>query len=410
MYSSIKEFRMASFRQTLLKDVRVLDASRVLAGPFCGQLLGDLGAEVIKVERPGTGDDTRAWGPPFFGSFSAYYLSCNRNKRSLALDLSQTAGQQLFYELVKRSDIVLENFRPDSADRLGLSPEKLHAVNSRLIVCSISGFGRTGPLREVPGYDFAIQSLSGLMSITGPVEGPPYKVGVAVTDVLTGHYAASAVLACLHARQQSGHGYAIDLALLDCALASQVNVAQAYLSTKTVPKRQGNAHLQIVPYQVFRTADEWLVLAIGNDNQWQRFCQITNRPDLANDARFTTNSLRVQHRQAVIPLLEDLFQERTLSEWEQLLQAHQIPHAPVMNYAQVFAFEQVLERGMKVTISDPEGQPVDLLGSPYQVSQNDREEPTMPPHLGQHTTEILRDTLGIDENQIEAWKANGVVG
>src|SRR5579885_1911801 len=230
-------------RRPPLAGVRVLDASRVLAGPFCGQLLGDLGAEVIKVERPGAGDETRAWGPPFLGPLSAYFLSCNRNKRGITLDLSRPEGLRLFHDLAARSDVVLENFRAASADKLGVSPEKLLAANPRLIVCSISGFGRTGPLRDVPGYDFAVQALSGLMSITGPVEGPPCKVGVAVTDVLTGLYAAVAVLACLQARARSGHGYAIDLALLDCAVAAQVNVVQAYLTSGRVPPRQGNAHL-----------------------------------------------------------------------------------------------------------------------------------------------------------------------
>src|SRR5207249_1957106 len=269
-----------------LEGVRILDLSRVLAGPYCTMLLGDLGAEVIKVERPGAGDDTRAWGPPFAGPLSAYFLSCNRNKRGIALDLGRDEGLRLFHELARRSDVLLENFRAASADRLGVSPAKLLAVNPRLIVCSISGFGRTGPLSDLPGYDFAVQALSGLMSITGPVEGPPCKVGVAVTDVLTGLDAACAVLACLHARARSGHGYAIDLALLDCAVAAQVNVAQAYLTSGTMPARQGNAHLQIVPYQLFPTADTWIVLAVGNDGQWRRFSQAAGRPDLAADPRF----------------------------------------------------------------------------------------------------------------------------
>ena len=254
-----------------LDGVRVLDASRVLAGPFCGQILGDLGAEVIKVERPGSGDETRAWGPPFHNDLSAYFLSCNRNKKGITLDLSRPEGLDVFYQLVERSDILLENFRAASAEKLGVSPEQLHARNPRLIVCSISGFGRTGPWSDWPGYDFAIQGLSGLMSITGPAEGPPSKVGVAVTDVLTGLYAAVGVLACLNSRQKSGHGYVLDLALLDCAVAAQVNVAQAYLTSGQVPPRQGNAHLQIVPYQAFQTADDWLILAVGNDSQFQRF-------------------------------------------------------------------------------------------------------------------------------------------
>src|SRR5712692_2384810 len=299
-----------------LAGVRVLDASRVLAGPFCGQLLGDLGAEVLKLERPASGDETRGWGPPFVGDLSAYFLSCNRNKRAFTLDLGKPEGVAIFHQLIGRCDILLENFKSASADRLGLSPEKLLAVNHRLIVCSISGFGRTGPMRDVPGYDFAIQALSGLMSITGPVEGPPYKVGVAVTDVLTGLYAAVAVLACLHARTHSGHGYAIDLALLDCAVAAQVNVAQAHLTSGQVPPRQGNAHLQIVPYQLFATADGWLVLAVGNDGQWQRFCQSAGRNDLAADARFTTNTLRVQNRNQLVPIVEALMKSRTSQDWQ----------------------------------------------------------------------------------------------
>src|SRR5262249_18382025 len=221
---------MPTDTQAPLSDVRVLDASRVLAGPFCGQILRDLGADVVKVERPGQGDERRAWGPPFAGPLSAYFMSCNRNKRSVALDLAQRQGLEVFYRLVERSDILLENFRAASADKLGVSPQKLHARNPPLIICSISGFGRTGPMRDLPGYDFAIQGLSGLMSVTGPVEGPPYKVGVAVTDVFTGLYAAVAVLACLNARRESGHGYAIDLALLDCAVAAQVNLVQAFLT------------------------------------------------------------------------------------------------------------------------------------------------------------------------------------
>src|SRR5579864_2432587 len=272
-----------------LHGIRVLDASRVLAGPFCGQLLGDLGADVIKLERPGAGDESRGWGPPFAGAFSAYYLSCNRNKRAITLDLAKPEGADIFHSLLDKCDVLLENFRSDSAQKLGLLPDQLLAKHPRLIVCSISGFGRTGPLREAPGYDFAIQAMSGLMGITGPVEGPPCKVGVAVADVLTGLYAAVAVLACLQARHGSGHGYAIDLALLDCALAAQVNLAQAYLTSGQVPPRQGNAHLQIVPYQLFATADGWIVLAVGNDHQWQQFCQAAGETELAANPKFLAN-------------------------------------------------------------------------------------------------------------------------
>ena len=396
--------------QAPLADVRVLDASRVLAGPLCGQLLGDLGAEVIKVERPGAGDDTRAWGPPFAGPLSAYFLSCNRNKRGIALDLGSDEGLRLFHELARRSDVLLENFRAASADRLGVSPAKLLALNPRLIVCSISGFGRTGPRSDLPGYDFAIQALSGLMSITGPVDGPPSKVGVAVADVLTGLYAASAVLACLHARQRSGHGYAIDLALLDCAVAAQVNLVQAYLTSGVVPPRQGNAHLQIVPYQAFATADSWLVLAVGNDGQWIRFCQAAERPDLAADPRFATNVLRVQGRAALLPLVEDVLRRRPTAEWEQRLRAAGVPHAPVWDYARLFQDAQTAARGLRMTVSDPEGRPVDLVGSPFHIGGATLPEPTAPPRFGQDTARVLRELLGLDEARLAELRAQGVIG
>jgi len=392
-----------------LANVRVLDASRVLAGPFCGQLLGDLGAEVIKVERPGSGDETRGWGPPFVGDFSAYYLSCNRNKKAITLDLSRPDGLQLFYDLAKKSDILLENFRAASADKLGVSPAKLLAQNPRLIVCSISGFGRTGPWSDLPGYDFAIQGLSGLMSITGPVDGPPSKVGVAATDVLTGLYAATSVLACLHAREQSGHGYTIDLALLDCAVAAQVNVVQAYLSSGVMPIRQGNAHLQIVPYQAFATADDWLILAVGNDGQWQRFCTAAERPDLAGDARFTTNKQRVQQRAILVPMIEASMKLRSCADWQKRLLDAEVPHAPVMNYPQLFAEPQMADRGMKVTVRDVDGKEIDLTGTPFHIDGTTPALPTMPPRLGEHTEGVLRDLLGMNAERIAELRAQKVI-
>ncbi len=392
-----------------LAGVRVLDASRVLAGPFCGQILGDLGAEVIKVERPGQGDETRTWGPPFAGSLSSYYLSCNRNKKAIVLDLAQPDGIRIFQNLVRKSDVLLENFKTGSADRLGLSAEKLHAIRPELIVCSITGFGRTGPLRELPGYDFAIQALSGLMSITGPVEGPPSKVGVAIADVMTGLYAATAVLACLHARQQSGHGYAIDLALLDCAVAAQVNVAQAYLTSGQVPARQGNAHLQIVPYELFATKDGWLVLAVGNDGQWQRFCKAVGRSDLAEDPRFVTNTLRVGNRAVLVPLVANVMKQRTTEEWRQLLQQVDVPNAPLWNYAELFADPQAAARGLKMTVRDPAGKPVDLIGSPLKIDGAGSVTPRMPPEAGQDTQEILRDLLGMELEELEELRKKGVI-
>ena len=392
-----------------LTGVRVLDASRVLAGPFCAQTLADLGAEVIKVERPGQGDETRGWGPPFAGPLSAYFLSCNRNKKGIALDLSQTEGVELFYRLAGKCDVVLENFLPATAHKLGLDPDKLLQVNPRLVICSISGFGRTGPMRELPGYDFAIQGLSGLMSITGPVEGPPCKVGVAVSDVLTGLYASTAVLACLHARQQSGHGYAIDLALLDCAVAAQVNVAQAFLTSGKVPARQGNAHLQIVPYQAFQTADDWLILAVGNDGQWQRFCTAAERADLASDARYAANTLRVQNRDALTPILESLFRTRTNADWQHRLKTADVPHAPVWNYAQLFDSPQAKERGLRITVRDPAGNPVDLVGSPFHIAGAARPAATLAPTLAEHTDEVLTSLLGIGAQGLAELKAKGIV-
>jgi len=400
---------MTTDRDGPLAGVRVLDSSRVLAGPFCGQLLGDLGADVIKVERPGSGDETRAWGPPFAGDYSAYYLSCNRNKRGVTLDLSQADGLQLFYELTKRSDVLVENFRADSAAKLGLSPSKLLEVNPRLIVCSISGFGRTGPLRELPGYDFAIQALRGLMSITGPVEGPPCKAGVAVTDVLTGLYAATAVLACLHARRRSGHGYAIDLALLDSAVAAQVNVAQAYLTSGTVPGRQGNAHLQIVPYQLFATADGWLVLAVGNDGQWRHFCAAADEPELGRDERYATNAQRVRERGELVPRVEAAMKRHTTPEWQERLTKAGVPHAPVWNYAELFAHPQAAARGLRVTVHDPQGRPVDLVGTPFQIAGIEPPAATMPPKLGEHTDAVLTELLGLDPARLAELRGRGVV-
>lgn len=392
----------------MLAGIRVVDASRVLAGPFCGQVLGDLGAEVLKIERPGSGDETRGWGPPFAGLLSAYFLSCNRNKRSLTLDLAHPEGRRLFHELLRRSDVVLENFRADSAERLGISPAQLLAEHPRLIVCSISGFGRASTQRDVPGYDFAIQALSGLMSITGPTEGPPCKVGVAATDVLTGLYAAVSVLACLHARQHSGHGYAIDLALLDCAVAAQVNVVQAYLSGGSLPARQGNAHLQIVPYQLFATADSWIVLAVGNDGQWQRFCRAAECADLASDERFATNPLRVQNRALLVPLVEALMRTRNTANWEELLREAEVSHAPVWNYADLFAQPELAER-LRVTVRDPAGQPIDLVASPFHITGATLPPPTAPPTLGQHTDEVITQLLGVTGEQLAQLRREGVV-
>jgi crotonobetainyl-CoA:carnitine CoA-transferase CaiB-like acyl-CoA transferase len=394
-----------------LAGLKVLDASRVLAGPFCGQLLADLGADVIKLERPGQGDDTRAWGPPFFGDqLSAYYLCANRSKRAVALDLGKPDGLKLLHDLLDRCDVLIENFRTDSAARMGLGAQDLLARHPRLVACSITGFGQTGPLRNDPGYDLAVQALSGLMSVTGPPEGPPSKVGVAMADILTGMYAAVGILAALRARETSGHGYHIDLALLDCAIAAQINLAQAYLLTGKVPPRPGNTHFQIVPYALLRARDGWVVLNVGNDSQWQHFCAAAEAPDLGADPRFATNPLRVQHRDEVYARLDALFRSRTVADWLDRLEAARVPHAPVNDYAAVFANEQVLSRGMKVRVTDPTGKPVDLIGTPFHLTGAELPHPTFPPRVGEHTDAVLREVLGLDAGRVKELRAGGVVG
>ncbi|MER3415988.1 MAG: CoA transferase [Gemmataceae bacterium] len=401
-------------RISCLQGVRVLELARVLAGPLCGQLLADLGAEVIKIERPGLGDETRTWGPPFADSLSAYFLSCNRNKRSLALDLSQPQGLAVLDQLVQRADVVVTNFLPATAERLGISAARLHRINPRLIVCSLTGFGWDTSWRDKPGYDFAIQALAGMMSITGPVEGPPSKVGVAIADVVAALYAAVTVLACIHARLHSGLGYAIDLSLLDATVAAQVNVVQAYLVTGQVPPRQGNAHLQIVPYQLFATRDGYLVLAIGNDGQWQRFCRVCGQEAWAHDPRFATNPQRVRHRQDLVTLLEPLLRSRTTAQWQELLDAAEVPCAPVLDYQQLFALPVVQERAIRMTVTDAGGQPVDLVAPPFRIRASDGQGVEADPHrcppaLGADTLAILRQVLGYSDEQLAELARAGVI-
>jgi crotonobetainyl-CoA:carnitine CoA-transferase CaiB-like acyl-CoA transferase len=390
-----------------LAGVRVLEAARVLAGPFCGQLLADLGADVVKVERPGTGDETRGWGPPFRGPLSAYFLSCNRSKRSVTLDLHHPDGAAVFDKLLAASDVLIENFRTDSLPKLGLDPAAVLARHPRLVVCSISGYGRTGPMAEVPGYDFAVQALSGLMSITGPAAGEPHKVGVAVADILTALYASTAILACLHARQASGHGYHIDLALHDCALAAQVNVAQAYRTSGVVPPRQGNFHLQIVPYGLYPTADGHLVLNVGNDGQWRAFCGAAGVPPLAD--QYPTNPVRVERRAAVDAAVGHLMKQRKTAVWVKLLTEANVPHAVVRDYAGVFADEQVRHRGMALTVTDPRGQPVDLVGSPFHIAGAGPAAYRVPPELGADTATVLAELAGLGAEQVAELRTRGVV-
>lgn len=395
-----------------LADLKVLDLSRVLAGPVCTQLLADLGADVVKVERPGSGDDTRQWGPPFVpdGGPSGYFVSCNRGKRSIALDLSHPSSRAVLDDLIRRADVLVENFLPDSLTRLGLEPNRLHELKPDLVICSISGYGRTGPLSSVPGYDLMMQASAGIMSITGEPSGAPMKVGVAITDVITGLYAAASVLAGLYARGKGRASPHFDLALADCTLASLVNVAQATLLTGERPRRWGNAHPQIVPYESFATSDGHLVLAVGADRQWQRFCDAIGRDDLVADVRFATNPARVENREALIPLLQAIFTGRTTAEWQTLLTTVEVPHSPVLALDEVLSSPQVAARQMVLQTSDSAGREYRVLGSAVHWQDEPQRAAAAPPELGQHTDELLRDWLGYSAARIAEIRASGVLG
>ncbi len=392
-----------------LADIRVLDLSRVLAGPFCTMLLADFGADVIKVEAPGRGDDTRHWGPPWAGGESAYFLSVNRNKRSITLNLKHERGRQILLDLVARSDVFIENFKVGTAKRLGLDYETLREINPRLIYCSITGYGQTGPYRDRPGYDFVIQAEGGIMSITGPADGEPHKVGVAIVDITAGLFAATAILAALHHRERTGEGQYIDIALLDAQVGWLANVAQNYLVSGEVPKRYGNAHPNIVPYEVFPTADGYIAVGIGNDRQYRRFCELTGRMDLWEDGRFQTNPGRVEHRDELIPRLRELFRTRTTAEWLALLREAKISAAPINNVAQVLNDPHVLARGMVQTVRHPTAGELKLVGPVPKLSATPAAIRRPPPLLGEHTVEVLTELLGYDEETVSRLHEEGVV-
>ncbi|HEY5577591.1 MAG TPA: CoA transferase [Deferrimonas sp.] len=385
-----------------LSGVRVLDLSRVLAGPFCTMLLGDLGAEVIKVERPGGGDDTREWGPPFAAGESAYYLCVNRNKKSVALDLKSPKGIAAVRALSARSDVVLENFRVGVADKLGLGYEALAKGNPGLVYCSVTGYGQTGPYRDLPGYDFILQAMSGLMSVTGEPGGEPMKLGVATVDLTAGMYAAVAILAALRSRDATGRGQRIDLALMDSALSWLANVGGNYLVSGGVPGRFGNAHATIVPYQVFRSKDGHLAVGIGNDGQYRKFCGIAGAPELSSDERFSTNPARVRNREALIPLLERVFARRPTAEWIELLWSEGIPAGPINTVDRALEDPNTVARGMVVGMPHPKAGSVRLIGSPMKFSATPVEYRRPPPLLGEHTEEVLRDVLGMPPEEIRA--------
>ena len=401
-----------------LQGLRVLDLSRVLAGPVCCQVLADLGADVVKVEKPGSGDDTRNWGPPFLPAdsaettgLSAYFLSANRGKKSLTLDLSHPQGQAVLIDLLQVADIMVENFLPHTIEKLGLTPENLKKINPQLISVAISGYGRTGPLAEKPGYDLVLQATSGIMSITGEPEGEPMKIGVAITDVITGLYGTISALAGLQAKKQTGQGHSFDLALSDCALASLVNVIQGALITTKRPKRHGNAHPHIVPYQAFATQDGYLVLAVGNDSQWQRFCQCTGQTDLANDSRFMTNPLRVNHREVLVPILKHLFSSQNTNHWEQLLTSADVPHAKVMMLDEILETPQVAARELIETMQteDDQEQEYALLKSPIHTDGESLPIRSAPPKLGADTETILKQWLQYSDQTISQLQRNKIV-
>jgi crotonobetainyl-CoA:carnitine CoA-transferase CaiB-like acyl-CoA transferase len=385
-----------------LAGIRVVDLSRVLAGPYCTMMLADLGADVVKVERPGEGDETRSWGPPWAGGEAAYFLAVNRSKRSIAVDLKQPDGRELVLDLCARADVVLENFRPGAAERLGLGADAVQALNPRAVYCSITGFGRRGPHKRA-GYDFVVQAESGLMAVTGPEEGPPTKVGVALVDVVTGLHAAVAIIAALRAREQTGKGERIEVSLLDSAFSALVNVAQNALVTGEEPERFGNAHPSIVPYQPFRASDGWVAVAAANDSLFARLCDVLGRPELAGDERFRTNTGRVQNRAELLPLLEQDFAARPADEWVTALDDAGVPAGKIRGVLEALRAAEPAT----VRVDHPTAGELELVAPPFALSSESRTA-SAPPLLGQHTRELLEE-LGLDAERIADLEARGVI-
>ncbi|PJX25261.1 CoA transferase [Advenella sp. S44] len=394
-----------------LSGIQVLDLSRVLAGPWCAQTLADLGADVIKVERPGTGDDTRGWGPPWLEKSpgedrdSAYFLSANRNKKSVAIDISSKEGAELVRQLAARSDVLVENFKVGDLQRYGLSYEDLKQVNPALVYCSITGFGQQGLYAQRAGYDFLIQGMGGLMSITGTPDGKPgagpQKVGVALTDILTGMYAATGILAAVIKSRATGTGQHIDVSLLDVQIASLANQAMNYLVGGQAPQRLGNAHPNIVPYQDFRTLDGYMILAIGNDTQFKRFCQVAGRPEWAEDARYVTNAARIQHRTALIDAIANVIGEQTTAYWIEVMEAAGVPCGPINTIQDVFADPHVKQRQAQFTISSKNKGEIPSVANPLKLSESPIEYRMAPPDLGQDSHQVLSDELGMNPDEIE---------
>lgn len=394
--------------QPALENIRVLDLSRILAGPYCTMMLADYGAEVLKIEQLGSGDGTRQWGPPWVGDQAAYFLSANRNKKSMTLDLKADEGRAILKKLVAEADVVIENFKVDTMQRLGLDYETLAKINPGLIYCSITGYGQNGPYRERPGFDFLIQAQGGVMSITGPAEGEPHKVGVAVVDVTTGLFACNAILVALHHRTQTGRGQYIDVALLDSQVAWLVNVAHNYFATGKTPGRYGNAHASIVPYETFPTADGHIAVGIGSDEQYRRLCRAMGRPDLADDPQYQTNADRVTRRVALIGEMQGTFRGETTAVWHERILAAKIPVSPINDIPTILNDPQIAARQMVQEVEHPTAGPIKLLGPVAKLSETPATIRTAPPVLGADTDEILAG-LGYDAAAIAQLRADGVV-
>ncbi|KVD36594.1 CoA-transferase [Burkholderia sp. MSMB1078WGS] len=403
-----------------LSHIRVLDLTRVLAGPWCAQTLADFGADVIKVERPGAGDDTRHWGPPYLKDAdgadtaeAAYYLAANRNKRSVTIDIATPEGQQIVRELAAQSDVVLENYKVGQLKKYGLDYDSLRAVKPDLVYCSVTGFGQTGPYAHRAGYDFIVQGIGGFMSITGERDGEPgggpQKAGVAIADLATGLYSTIAVLAALAHRDRTGEGQYIDMALLDVQVALLANMNTNFLASGKPPVRWGNAHPNIVPYQTFQTRDGWIIVAVGNDGQFRKFVEAGGRPELADDERFATNPSRVRHRDTLVPILAEMVKARDKADWIGALEAAGVPCGPINDLDEVFDNEQVVARGMQVSLPHPCGADVKLVRNPIRMSATPPDARTAPPLLGAQTDDVLRDMLGYDDARIAALKAKQAI-